>query len=110
MVNLKKSVMTLLTEDGVPGYINKLQRDDHLSSRRVTPKSEITMLRFVSQPTNVNFTVDEVVRTSYVNNPDFSFSTFEQSFSPATADSSLERKKVLSGKYNFEQQLSRENQ
>ena len=56
--------MTLLTEDGVPGYINKLQRDDHLSSGRVTPKSEITTLRFVSEPTNVNFTVDEVVTST----------------------------------------------
>ena len=29
----------------------------------------------------------------------------EKSFSPTTADSSLERKEVLSGKHNFEQQL-----
>ena len=81
-----------LTGDGVSGYGNKLQRDDYLSSRRETPKSEITMFRFVSEPTSVNFAVDEGVKTSYVNNPACPSSTNEQSLPPTTADSSLERK------------------
>ena len=92
-----------LTEDGVSGYGNKLQRDDYLSSRKETPKSEITMFRFVSEPISVNFAVDEGVRTSYVNNPACPSSTTEQSLPPTTADSSLEKKQVLSGKHNFEQ-------
>ena len=37
-----------LTGDEVSGYGNYLQRDDCLSSRRETPKSEITMFRLVS--------------------------------------------------------------
>ena len=94
-----------LTGDGVSGYGNKLQRDDYLSSRGETPKSEITLFRFVLEPTSVHFTVDEGVRTSYVNNPGCSSSSTEQSFPRTTADSSFERKEVLSGKQNFEQQL-----
>ena len=93
-----------LTEDGVSGYVNKLQRDDYLSSRRETPKSEITMFRFVLEPTSVNFTVNEDVRTFYVNNLGCPSRT-TSSFPPTTAHSSLERKEVLSGQHNFEQQL-----
>ena len=63
------------------------------------------MFRFVSEPTSVNFTIEEGVRTSPVNNSDCSSSTTEQSFPPAAADSSLERKEVLSGNNNYEQQL-----
>ena len=63
------------------------------------------MFRFVSEPISVNFTVDEGVRTSYVNNPGCPSSTTEQSLPQTTADSSPERKEVLSGKHNFEQQL-----
>ena len=74
----------------------------------ISPKSEITMFRFVSEPTSVNFTVDEGVRTSYVNNPGWLFSTTEQLLPPTTGNSSPERKKVLSGKHNFEQQLQTE--
>ena len=94
-----------LTGDGVSGYGHKLQRDDYLSSRRETPKGEITMFRFVSEPTSVNFTVDEGVRTSYVNNPGCPSSTTAQLLPLTTADSSLERKEILSDKHNFEQQL-----
>ena len=94
-----------LTGDRVSGYGNKLQRDDYLSSRKEIPKIEITMFRFVPEPTSVNFTVDEDVRTSYVNNPGCPSSTTEQLLPPTTADSSLERKEVLLGKHNFEQQL-----
>ena len=94
-----------LTGDGVSGYGNKLQRDDYISSIRETSKSEITMFRFVSEPTSVNFTVGEGVRTSYVNNSGCLSSTTQQSFPPTTADSSLERKKVVFGKHNFEQKL-----
>ena len=53
-----------LRGDGVSGYGNKLQRDGYLSSRRGTPKSEVTICRFVSEPTSVNFTIDQFVRTS----------------------------------------------
>ena len=53
-----------LTGDGVSRYGNKLQRNDHLSSRRETPKSEITVFRFVSESASVNFAIDEGVRTS----------------------------------------------
>ena len=67
-----------LTGNRVSGYDNKLQMDDYLSSRRETPKSEI-MFRFVSEATSVNFTVDEGVRTSYVNNPGCPSSMTEQS-------------------------------
>ena len=63
------------------------------------------MFRFVSEPTTINFTVGEGVRTCYVSNPGFPSSTTEQSFPPTTADSSLERKEVLSSKHYFEQQL-----
>ena len=63
------------------------------------------MFRFVSEPTSVNFTVDEGVRTSYVYNSGCPSSTTEQSLPPSTADSSLEKKEVLSGKHNFEQKL-----
>ena len=63
------------------------------------------MFRFVSEPTSVNFTDDKGVRASYVNNPSCPSSTTKQSFPPTTANSSLERKEVLSGKHNFEQQL-----
>ena len=105
LINLKKLVVTLIARHGFSWYGNKLQRNDHLYSRRETPKSEITMLRFVSESTSVNFTTDEGVRASHVNNPDFPSATTEQSFPPATADSNLERKQVLSGKYNSEQQL-----
>ena len=63
------------------------------------------MFRFVSEPTSVNFTVGEGVRTSYVNNSGCISSTTQQSLPPTTADSSLERKKVVSGKHNFEQKL-----
>ena len=59
-----------LTGGVVSGFSNKLQRDDYPSSRRQTPTSEITMFRFVSESTNVNFPIDEDVRTSYVNNQD----------------------------------------
>ena len=61
------------------------------------------MFRFVSEPTSVNFTVEEGVRTSYINNPGFPSSTTEHSSPPAITDSRLGRKEVLSGKYNFEQ-------
>ena len=63
------------------------------------------MFRFVSEPTTINFTVGEGVRTCYVSNPGCPSSTTEQSFPPTTADSSLERKEVLSSKHYFEQQL-----
>ena len=63
------------------------------------------MFRFVSEPTSVNFTVDEGVRTSYVNNSGCPSSTTEQSLPPSTAETSLEKKEVLSGKHNFEQKL-----
>ena len=63
------------------------------------------MFRFSSEPTSVNFTVDKGVMTSYVNNLGCPSSVTEQLFPLTTADSSLERKEVLSGKYNFEQQL-----
>ena len=63
------------------------------------------MFRFVSEPTSVNFTVDEGVRTSYVNNPGCPSSTTAQLLPLTTADSSLERKEILSDKHNFEQQL-----
>ena len=63
------------------------------------------MFRFVSQPTSVNFTDDKGVRASYVNNPSCPSSATKQSFPPTTANSSLERKEVLSGKHNFEQKL-----
>ena len=79
----------------------------HLCSRRETPKSEISMFRHVSELTSVNFTIDESVRTSYINNPGCPSRMTEQSFPLATADSSLQRKEVLSGKYNLEQKLER---
>ena len=63
------------------------------------------MFRFVSEPTSINYTIEEGVRISYVNNSDCPSSTTEQSFPPATADSSLERKEVLSSNNNYEQQL-----
>ena len=75
-----------LTGDGVFGFDNKFRRDDYPSSRRETLKSEITMFRFVSEPTSVNFTIDEGVTTSYVENPDCPSSTTEQSFPSATAE------------------------
>ena len=59
----------------------------------------------VSEVTSVNFTVDEGISTSYVNNPGCPSSTTEQLFLPATAGSSLERKEDLSGKYKFEKKL-----
>ena len=89
----KKVGDNLLTGDGVSGYGNRFQRDDYLSSRRETPKNEITIFRFVSEPTSVNFTVDEGVSISYFNNPGCPTCTTEQSFPPTTADSSLEKKK-----------------
>ena len=94
-----------LTGNGDCGYDNKLQRDDYLSSRRASSKSEITVFRFVSESLSVNFTVDEGIRTSYANNSGCPSSTTEHLFLPTTADSSLERKEVLPGKHIFEQQL-----
>ena len=58
-----------LTGDGVSGYDNELQRNDYLSSRRETPKTKIVMFKFVSETTSFNLTIDESVRTSYINNP-----------------------------------------
>ena len=60
---------------------------------------------FVSEPPTVNFTIDGGSGTSYINNPGCPSSTTEQPVPLATANSSFERKEVLSGKYNFEQQL-----
>ena len=48
----------------VSRYGDKLQRNDHLSSRRETPKSEITVFTFVLESASVNFANDEGVRTS----------------------------------------------
>ena len=78
-----------------------------INSKEMTifPKSEITMFRFVSEFTSVNFTVDEGIRTSCVNNQGCPSSTTEQSLPPTTAGSSLGRKEAISGKHNFEQQL-----
>ena len=73
----KEAVDDPLTGGEVSGHGNKLWRDDYLSSRRVTPKSEITMFVFVSEPTSVNFTAGESVRTTYVNNPGYPSSTTE---------------------------------
>ena len=58
VINLKKSVMTPLQDMEFLGMV--------INSKEMTisPKSEITMFRFVSEPTSVNFTVDEGVRTS----------------------------------------------
>ena len=53
------------------------------------------MSRFVSEPTSINLTINEGVRTSYVNNLGYPSNLTEQSFPPATADSILERKEVL---------------
>ena len=64
----------------------------------ISPKSEITMFRFC-----INFTVDEGVRTSYVNNQGCPSSTTEQLLPPTTAGSSLGRKEAISGEHNFEQ-------
>ena len=64
-----------LTGDGISGFGNKIQRNDYLSSRRETPKSEIPIFTFVSEPTSVNFTIDKGIRRSYVNNPGCPFST-----------------------------------
>ena len=99
MINLKKSVMTPLQEMEFLGMV--------INSKEMTisPKSEITMFRFVSETTSVNFTADEGVRTSYVNNQGCPSSTTEQSLPPTTAGSSLGRKEVISGKHNFERQL-----
>ena len=63
------------------------------------------MFKLLPEPTNFNFRIDEIVWTSYTNNPGCSSSTTEQSILPVTADPSLERKEVLSNKCNFEQQL-----
>ena len=63
------------------------------------------MFRYVSEPTNANFKVDEGVRTSYVNNPDCPSSMTDQSLPPTIAYSNLERKEVLPGKHNLEQQF-----
>ena len=79
----------------------------HLCSRRETPKSEISMFRYVSELTSVNFIIDESVRTSYIKNQGCPSRMTEPSFPPVTADSSLQRKEVLSEKYNFEQQLEK---
>lgn len=51
------------------------------------------MFRFASEPTSVNFTNDKGLRISYVNKPGSGSSTTEKLFPPATADSSLEKKK-----------------
>ena len=88
----KKVCNDPLLSNGFSGYGNKLQRDDYLSLRRETPKSDIAMFRFVSESTSFNFTVDEGTRTSYVNNPGCPSSTTARSFPPATVDRSLERK------------------
>ena len=63
------------------------------------------MFKLLPEPTNFNFRIDEIVWTSYTNNPGCSSSTTEESILPVTADPSLERKEVLSNKCNFEQQL-----
>ena len=108
VINLKKSVMTPSKK---MEFLGLIINSKDLSSRRETPKSEITMFRFVSEPTSVNFTIDEGVRTSYVNNQGCPSRTTEQSFPPATADSSLEKKEVLSVltnitlNYNSKQEL-----
>ena len=90
-----------LTGDGVSGYDNKLQRNDYLSFTRETPKTEIVMFKFVSEPTSFNFTIDESVKTSYINNPGCPSNTTKQSYPLTTAYSSLDRKEVLSEKYVF---------
>ena len=75
------------------------------------PEEELQKVKLVSEPTSANFTIDEGVRTSYVNNLGCPSSTTEGTrllFPPATADLNLKRKEVPSGKYNFEQQLETE--
>ena len=93
-----------LTWDGVSGYGNKLQRNDHLASRRETSKSETALFRFLSKPKSANFIIEEGVTTSYKNNGVSPSSTTEKLFPSASANSGLERKEVLSEKKNFEQQ------
>ena len=92
VINLKKSVMTTSHEMGLLGMV--INSEDIIISLP-DKKLQKVKLQYLDlyQSQSITFTIDESVRRSYVNNPGCPSSTTEQSFPPATSDSSPEKKR-----------------